>query len=229
MKLVEFRTFSEMKENAVWLLTEQFRTGSPRPYAVMLTGGTTPLELYRTLQSSPVPVDASLHLLLTDERHVPLESPESNFGKMIPMVRALGVDESGIMRVHTELPLDVAASHYNDAISGFLEEGGRIELGLLGLGADGHVASLFSDQHITQGTGKHAIAVSRKDGPDRVSVTRDLLLQVGSLVFFVAGQEKADVVKKLMRDPQGLVAGRAVSGASHVELWYSPESCASGR
>ena len=140
------------------------------------------------------------------------------------MVHALGVDESRVMRVHTELPLDEAADRYDEALSRYVEKGGRITLGLLGLGADGHVASLFDKQDLRRGTDRYAIAVPLKNGPDRVSVTRNLLLKVESLVFLVAGREKADVVEKILNEPGSTVTGQAVRGISQTELWYSRES-----
>ena len=125
------------------------------------------------------------------------------------------------MRVHTELPLEAAADRYNATLSRFFQQGGRITFGLLGLGADGHAASLFSRQDVARGASRYAIAVRRENGPDRVSVTRDLLLKVESLVFFVAGQDKVETVEKTLRDPESTIAGQAVCGIPQTELWYA--------
>jgi len=221
MRLIEFDTFAQMEKEVVHLLRKHFRCHRSQPHAVMLTGGRTPLGVYRILEKSCEPVDTFLHLLISDERHVPLESPQSNYGNMRPMVHALGVDESRVMRVHTELPLDDAADRYDEALSMYVEKGGRITLGFLGLGADGHVASLFTKQDLTRRADRYAIAVPRESGPDRISVTRKLLLKVESLVFLVAGQEKVDVLEKTLNDPGSTVAGQAVRGISQTELWYS--------
>jgi len=218
MKLIEFDTFSEMERQAAHLLCEHFQYHRAHPQAVMLTGGRTPLGVYRILEESRESVDAFLHLLISDERHVPLESPRSNYGNMRAMVRALGIDESRVMRVHTELPLDDAADRYNEALSTYVDKGGRITLGFLGLGADGHVASLFAKEDLARQADRYALAVPRKNGPDRGSVTRKLLLKVESLVFLVAGQEKLDVLETTLKDPGSTVAGQAVRGISQTEL-----------
>ncbi len=97
-------------------------------------------------------------------------------------------------------------------------------MGLLGLGLDGHVASLFNKQDLKRGAGRYAVAVPLKNGSDRISVTRNLLLQVESLVFLVAGREKADILEKTLNDPSSTVAGQAVRGISQTELWYSREN-----
>ena len=104
----------------------------------------------------------------------------------------------------------------------YIENGGRITLGLLGLGADGHVASLFSKRDLTRATDRYSIAVPLDSGPDRVSVTPKLLREIDSLVFLVAGQEKAGVFDRILNDPESTIAGQAVRGTSDTEVWYAP-------
>ena len=210
-----------MEHSAARLLEQHFSLDCDGPHAVMLTGGQTPLGIYRTIEESPPPINDSLRLLITDERHVPLKSPESNFGQMRAMVHALGMDESRMMRVHTELSLDAAADRYHEKLASFIRDKGRITLGLAGLGTDGHVASLFHMDDLQHGHGRYAIAVPRDSGPDRVSVTQDLLTRVEHLVFLVAGPEKADMVAQILSGPENLVAGQAVKYAGSVELWSS--------
>ncbi len=221
MKFVQFNRISEMQQEAVVLLTEHFGLSCPEPHAVMLTGGRTPLGIYRALERRPATVDESLHLLLSDERHVPQNSLENNYAKMHAMVRALGLDDSRVMRVRTELPLEAAADHYHEELTAYFQSGGRITLGILGLGADGHVASLFDEQDLRRGVGRYAIAVPRETGPNRVSVTQDLLLKAESLVLLVAGREKAGIIETIMGDPGSVVGGQAIGGSSQTQLWYS--------
>ena len=64
------------------------------------------------------------------------------------MVRVLGLDDSRVMRVRTELPLEAAADHYHEELAAYLESRGQITLGILGLGADGHLASLFDERDL---------------------------------------------------------------------------------
>jgi len=140
---------------------------------------------------------------------------------MRPMVRALGIDESRVMRVHTELPLVDAAGRYDSELAKFFEQGGHITLGVLGLGADGHVASLFTEQDLARSPNRYAVAVPREPGPNRISVTQKLLLRAESLVFLVAGPEKADIVRATLNDPESTVAGKAVRDVAQTEIWYS--------
>jgi 6-phosphogluconolactonase len=211
-----------MEREAVALLDGHFRLQDPGPHAVMLTGGHTPLAIYRTLEQTADRADDALWLLISDERHVPVESPENNFAKMRGIVEALGVEPSRVMRVHTELPLEKAADRYDAELRAFFDRGGQVTLGILGLGADGHVASLFDIEDLERGNGRYAIAVPRAEGPDRISVTPDLLRKVERLVFLVAGDEKAAIVRQLETDPASVIANRATQGIAGVELWYAP-------
>ena len=190
----------------------------------MLSGGNTPLEAYRTLARSPVPASDSLLFLFSDERMVPSDSPDSNYHNAAPMIAALGIPGNHVIRVHTELGLSEAAQRYHDDLGKFLQKGGRITLGLLGLGADGHTASIFSKDDIDRCRARWATEVPRDDGPDRVTVTPELLKRIESVIFLVAGPEKADVAETLAREPETLPAGRAVAGVKDVQLWASGAS-----
>ena len=221
MIVKHFDHFSMIEQRAAAMLEEHFGLSSTQPHAVILTGGKTPLGLYGRLENSPPRIDDQLHLLLSDERHVPSDSPEHNFAQIRPMIDALGVDDARVIRVNTRLPLEAAARRYHEELAAYFDRGGRITLGILGLGADGHVASLFTPDDVQMGTGRFAIAVRRKNGPHRISVTRDLLLKAKRLVFLVRGAEKAQVVERLANDPTSVAAGRIVRDAPDVQVWFS--------
>ena len=216
-----FDAFEALEDAAAALIEEHFAIADDGPHAVMLTGGRTPRGVYERLRRSPVKADANLRVLQSDERHVPLDSKENNHAKTQAMIEAVGVDDTRVMRVHTELGLNAAAELYNRELTAFFDDGGRITLGILGLGADGHAASLFTPQDIAMGKGRFAIAVPREKGPDRVSVTPNLLRRVGRLVFLVTGAEKEAIVRAVIERHGEITAVRAVEGCPNVELWFS--------
>jgi 6-phosphogluconolactonase/glucosamine-6-phosphate isomerase/deaminase len=222
MELRKFDRFSKLEVEALALLREHMTASTEAPHAVMLTGGNTPLGLYRHIEQRPFRVDSGLHILVSDERYVTTESPESNYGNMSGMLRALDVPDDGILRVRTDLPLDEAVERYDRALRGFFDGGGFISLGILGLGADGHVASLFSIEDVWRGQGCYAIAVRRENMTDRISVTRELLLRVDRIVFLVHGREKHEAVQRLLGKPDSIPAGVALSGREDVQIWYCP-------
>jgi len=189
------------------------------PSAVMLSGGTTPLPAYRALGSRALPHDERLHILFSDERYVPSDSEASNYHRTRPLLDTLALAPQQLLRVRTELPLEQAAQDYEHALDTLLKSGIRITLGLLGLGADGHTASLFSAADLARASGHLAIPVQRPDGMSAVSVTPGLLAQVEVLLFVVAGSGKKDALRALETHAADLTAWRAVQGCSGVELW----------
>ncbi|MCX6996797.1 MAG: 6-phosphogluconolactonase [Kiritimatiellaeota bacterium] len=223
-----FLTREELDRALAHLLLSGIRAPSAGPYALLLAGGLTPLAAYRlgaeTLRrerrtESP---PAGLYLTFTDERMVPDEAPESNYNNARPLIAALGLPPGRVLRVATALPLPAAAQRWHDDLAAFFARGGMFTLGLLGLGADGHTASLFSRDDLARGRGRWVIPVLRESGPCRVSVTPDLLTRVQRLVFIAAGPDKVGVVERLLRAPETLPAGLAVVAAPRVEVWFSP-------
>lgn len=192
----------------------------PSAAALMLSGGTTPLPAYRALGARPgLRFAAGLHVLFSDDRYVPADSAASNYHQAQPLLAALALPSAAVLRVRTELPLEDAARDYGDQLAALLRSGSRIGLGLLGLGADGHTASLFSAADLERARGRLALAVQRPDGMSAVSVTPELLAQVAEPVFVVAGAGKREAVRRLLARDPGLTAWRAVAGCNRVELW----------
>ena len=191
------------------------------PSAIMLSGGTTPLPAYRALASGPLPHDERLHILFTDERYVPIDSEASNYHQTRPLLEALALGPQRLLRVRTELPLEQAAAEYERALGELLGSGVRIGLGLLGLGADGHTASLFGEADLERARGRLAIAVHRPDGMSAVSVTPELIARVSEPVFIVAGPDKRTAIDALVAGDLELTAWRAVQGCERVELWMN--------
>ena len=196
---------------------------APRPSAIMLSGGTTPLPAYRALARGPLPHDDRLHVLFTDERYVPSDSDASNYHQSRLLLDALALPAESLLRVHTELDLEEAAADYEQQLSALLSSGVHVGLGLLGLGANGHTASLFNADDLARARGHYAIAVHRPDGMSAVSVTPELLATVREPLFVVAGPGKHDAIHALMAGDPDLPAWRAVQGCAEVELWLSED------
>ena len=191
--------------------------------AIMLSGGTTPLPAYRALGGGPLPHDDRLHILFSDERYVPADSEASNYQQSRPLLGALALPPESLLRVRTELPLQEAAADYERRLEALLSSGVHIGLGLLGLGANGHTASLFNAADLERARGHYAIAVQRPDGMAAVSVTPELLATVHEPLFVVAGSGKQDAIRALLSGDPDLPAWRAVQGCAAVELWVQED------
>jgi 6-phosphogluconolactonase len=140
---------------------------------------------------------------------------------MAPMISALRIPSGRVLKVRTTLGLPEAADRYDSEIRDFFRKKGRLTLALLGLGADGHTASLFSAGDLDRCKDRFAIPVPGAGPFNRVSVTPAVIRQAGRIVFLVAGNEKEEIAARLRSKPETVIAGQVVKNAPNVELWFS--------
>ncbi|MGH8220654.1 MAG: 6-phosphogluconolactonase [Steroidobacteraceae bacterium] len=194
------------------------------PRAVMLSGGSTPMPAYRAVAARAVVPAPQLYVFFSDDRYVPSTSEASNYHQSQALLDALALPAEQVLRVRTELPLDAAADDYERRLAELAGRGVRCRLGLLGLGADGHTASLFDTRDLTRAAGHRALPVHRPDGRDAVSVSPAVLADVAQLVFVVAGAQKRSALAALLARDPALTASRAVATRAAIEVWTEPEA-----
>ncbi len=187
--------------------------------AVMLSGGHAPRPAYAQLGAQTLRPPPALHILYSDERYVPATSDASNYHASQPLLTALALPQDRVLRVRTDLSLEDAAADYERRLARLFESSARISLGLLGMGADGHTASLFTHTDLERAHERLAIAVQRPDGMSAVSATPQALGHVDRILMVVVGMEKrAALAAFLARDPK-LVAWQAVARCRDIEVW----------
>ncbi len=221
MNYREFSSKKELEAAGLALLRDAFTVPEPLPRAIMLTGGSTPFGIYQALSVAGIQAQKDVHVFLSDERYVPLETGDSNYGRMRSMLDSLGVSKR--YRVDSSVPLAIAASRYAADMEGLVAKRIPVTLAILGLGGDGHVAALFSADQIAEAKGKLAIAVNRPDGMTGVSLGPDMLCRSEQIVFWVCGESKRAAVDALRNSPLSIPAGIALDGAKRVSVWYSPQ------
>lgn len=223
LKIQRFPSRAELDAALAARLEQAIAATASGDVAIMLSGGHTPLPAYRQvaerLARNASPVPGALYVLYSDDRYVPADSESSNFHATRPLVDALRLPEERVFRVRTELPLEQAALDYERRLRGLLDRGVRIGLGLLGLGADGHTASLFRSEDLERARGRLAIAVQRPDGLAGISVTPEFLSHLAEPLFVVAGGGKQAAIQGLERGDPAIVAARAVQGCPRAQLW----------
>ncbi len=177
---------------------------------VALAGGSTPLRLYRRLAGADrqrVPWEA-LELFWGDERHVGPDHPDSNFrASDEALIGPLGLPADRVHRMHGENPdAAAAAADYERT----LRESFGLDLGqvpmfdvvLLGLGTDGHTASIFPGTDVVHESRRLVAAPwIEKLGVHRITLTPLVLNRAAAVMFLVAGPEKADVLGDVLRGP----------------------------
>ena len=134
------------------------------------------------------------------------------------MFQTLGVEDR-VFTVDTTLSPTEAAQRYDRQIGAFFRQGGRVVLGLLGLGTDGHTASLFSQADLDRSEGRFAIEVFKEPGPDRVSVTPRFLSRVERLVFLVKGESKRSILERFLAENDIPIARLATAQSPSVDVW----------
>ncbi len=196
---------------------ELLRSVLPTPGNLMLSGGATPYAAYHLLAQAPCPVHPERRLFLSDERLVPGESERNNARNLAPMLDALGCGDRFI-RVDTSLAPPEAAARFEAELQPLL----RVDLGLLGMGSDGHAAGFFTIDEAARFAGPLVLHTARPDGLRGVSITPAFLKRVERIILLVAGEEKRAVLETLRRRPETIPAGIALAGHPNVELWSAP-------
>ena len=162
--------------------------------SLVLTGGTTAEIVYPALARHADRLEGTT-FLFSDERCVPPQDPASNFG----MARSLLLDHVGSKVVHRmrgEDPPELAAQQYHDTIGNIVA--GGIDVCLLGMGADGHVAANYPGSITLDETEQLCLPVDRPDGMQGLTLTPPALLRSQAVLFIVTGEGKAQMVKKVV-------------------------------
>jgi 6-phosphogluconolactonase len=186
-------------------LAEQARAGGH----VVLTGGSTPKVAY-ALAAELEPDWSRVRLWWGDERCVPPEDERSNYGMAkAALLDRLEADPAGVHRMQGELGRDVGAAGYERDLASVE----TFDLVLLGLGPDGHVASLYPEQPTLDEGERRAIGADAKWEPyvDRITLTLPTLRRAREVLFLVAGAQKADAAERaLVGEPSPATPGSLV-------------------
>jgi 6-phosphogluconolactonase len=185
-------------------------------FRVALAGGGTPRRLYQLLAGPDLRSSVAwdrVEFFLGDERCLPLDDPESNFRMAREaLLDPLGVPARNVHAVDTTRSPEAAARAYQEEIArvfGVPVDGPppAFELVLLGMGPDGHTASLFPRNPVLAEERAWVAAVhdSPKPPPDRVTLTRATINRARAVVFLVSDAGKAEALAAVLegaRDPQ---------------------------
>jgi 6-phosphogluconolactonase len=176
--------------------------------SLVLTGGSTPRRLYELLATDPfrseMPWEA-IDWFWGDERCVPPDDPRSNFRLAREALLArVPVDRERVHRMEGETPRDRAAMAYEGVIRSIVPDGG-FDLVLLGVGEDGHTASLFPGHPALRERERWVLGVHAEGADpvaDRITMTFPLLNRARSVLVLASGSAKRPIVTAVRRDPR---------------------------
>jgi 6-phosphogluconolactonase len=178
-------------------------------YSIALSGGSTPRRLYALLANDAklreqIPWDR-VHFFWGDERHVPPSHPHSNYRMAdTALLSKVPIPSTNIHRIKAEdSDADKAAADYEHEIRRFLKiDAGqmpRFNCVLLGMGPDGHIASLFPGTSALEETNRLAVANwVEKFQSYRITLTVSVINNADRIIFLVSGEEKADTLKAVL-------------------------------
>jgi len=184
---------------------------------VALAGGRTPLDTYRLLAHDDTYRYSvhwpSVEFFWGDERFVPADHPDSNYrAAREALLDPLGIPAARVHPIPTDtVDAGAAADAYQRLLATLFgpRSTPRMDLVLLGLGADGHIASLFPGD-LPTGEGRWVAATRNpSDGSARITLTPEVLAAARQVLFLVCGAEKAAALERTLRaaDPDPAVPG----------------------
>lgn len=186
-------------------------------FYLALAGGSTPQELYRRLISSPIDMEFPWEdtcFFFGDERHVPMSHDQSNFGACYQnMLSCAPIPEANIFRMKTEeADTGEVARKYEIAMrkvfnadnSNLLRNFPRFDLIMLGIGADGHTASLFPGSPALDEQTRWVVSTTAPAGYEtsrRLTLTLPVLNSAARVMFLATGEEKRRIIDAVINNP----------------------------
>lgn len=218
---------------AAWLT--DLATRKDDVFAICLSGGSTPRLLYERLAQTPYREQfpwKDTHFFFGDERFVPAEHKDNNFRMASEaLLSKVPVPPENVHRIVTERPTaEDAAADYDKTLRNFygsshLDPGRPVfDVMLLGLGPDGHTASLIPGEPILEERQRWVGSVAHGRPEARISLTYPVLESSRYLAFLVSGAEKTAMLKAVRDGDTSVPAGR-LDTAGQVE-WFADRAAA---
>ncbi|MBN2043501.1 MAG: 6-phosphogluconolactonase [Anaerolineales bacterium] len=222
-------------QTAADLIIEQARLAfqARSSWSFVLSGGSTPKPVYLALAARKEQIDwAKTYIFWGDERCVPPDDPDSNYRTAREaFLDQIPIPAQNIFRILGEISPQAAAQDYQGTLDAhFYKTERRFDTLLLGLGEDGHTASLFP--------GTPALAENKKlvvpntnphNNTDRVTLTYPAINSARSIIFLVSGENKAAIVADVIQNPTSPpdYPAKKVTGTDSAPIWVLDQAAAS--
>lgn len=211
-------------------------------FSLVLSGGSTPEPLYRFFASPPfrgILPWKNTHLFWGDERCVPPARPGSSYVQARDLfIDHVPIPPENVHRAKGELSPQAAAEDYRRRLAEYAETSHvdgplpRFDLVLLGLGSDGHTASLFPGKVPPEAAHETVVAVTADyDGrpANRITMTPPVFNNANNILFLVAGEKKAEAVSAVLKAPKNIdkYPAQAINPSNGQTTWLLDQPAAS--
>jgi 6-phosphogluconolactonase len=221
------KDLEELAHHAARWISDLAADSSGR-FAICLSGGSTPRRLYQLLAASPyreaVPWDR-VHWFWGDERFVPWDHPDSNYRMAREALLAhVPAPAQNIHGIETDGAPETAARRYEQALKSYYGADALdparplFDIELLGLGPDGHTASLFPGTRVLDERDRWVAEVVGAKSEARITLTYPALGSNRRTAFLVAGTDKREPLARVLAGDRELPAGRLRPGGELV--WF---------
>ncbi len=194
-------------------------------FRVALSGGSTPKAIFQTLSSPPyntmVPW-GQCHLFWSDERAVPLDHPDSNYHMAMQSgLATLPIPSTQIHPMYASNDIETAALRYEQLLSA------PFDLVMLGMGEDGHTASLFPGTTALTVTDRPVVAnfIPQKNCW-RLTLTYPCINSASHIAIYVLGSPKKKALAEVLFSPSDTYPVNQIGTPTHKALWIADETAA---
>ncbi|MFZ7256668.1 6-phosphogluconolactonase [Avibacterium avium] len=223
----------ENAQSAVEKIAEELKQYSleGRPVHISLSGGSTPKLLFKTLAAAPYNQAIqwkNLHFWWGDDRMVAPTDPESNYGEVQKLLfDHIEIPAENIHRIRGEAPVEQELTRFQNELAEVVPNG-VFDWIILGMGADGHTASLFPHQTNFDDENLAVIAKHPETGQVRISKTAKLLEQAKRITYLVTGAGKAEILKEIQTTPAENLPYPAakIQAKNGITEWYLDKDAA---
>ena len=222
------KVFQSKSELANYFCEEFYNLSSTKAKIfIALSGGNTPKIIFEVLSANyreKINWDI-LHLFWSDERCVPPDDDESNFGMTKKyLFDHIEIPGGNIHRIKGENDPELEVKRYSREIEGKVSVVNglpKFDLVMLGIGEDGHTASIFPDQmHLLDSDKICDVTIHPSTGQKRVTMTGKTINNADKVIFLVTGESKAIILKKIIEDKKKIYPAEFINPLSGYLNYY---------
>lgn len=214
-------------QSAVEQIAKEFKAYSEqnRPVHISLSGGSTPKLLFKTLAQAPFNTEIqwqNLHFWWGDDRMVHPTDPESNYGEVQKLLfDHIQIPAENIHRIRGEENVELELARFSAELTACVPSL-AFDWIILGMGTDGHTASLFPHQTDFNDPAVAVIAKHPETGQIRISKTATLIEKAKRITYLVTGSSKAEILKEIQITPAEDLPYPAakIKAKNGVTEWY---------